>query len=129
MNILGIDYGDKKIGLAIANGPLADPLKVLHYKKIQTAIKEIAKITREEKIEKIIIGISSGQIAYKSKKFASILEQETNLPVELVDETLSTQDAQNMAIQSGMKKKKRKALEDAFAATLILQSYLDSNEN
>lgn len=120
MITLGIDYGERKIGLAISSGKLAQPLKVVH------SLSEILDIINKEHVEKIVIGISEGQVAKNAKKFAEELKEKTNLEVVEIDETLSTKDAQAMAMEAGIKRKKRKAMEDAYAAALILQSYLDN---
>ena len=74
----------------------------------------------KQKIEKVVVGISEGEMAVESKKFSNIFKADT------FDETLSSHDAQQMSIQGGMGRKKRKEMEDAFAASIMLQNYLDS---
>jgi len=128
MNILGIDYGLKKVGLAIATGSLADPLLVLRYSDIRILEKEIAKICEKERIEKIVVGISEGQMAKKTKEFIKDLENQISIPIVKFDETLSTQDAQRLSIESGMRRSKRKEMEDAIAAAVMLQNYLDERQ-
>ncbi len=120
MKYLGIDYGKRKIGLAVSDGNLAEPLKVIRYKDIKLLVQKLKQIIKLEKIEKIVVGVSENQIAEESKKFANMLKAET------YDETLSSHDAIEMSIQSGMSRKKRKEKEDAFAASIMLQNYLDS---
>lgn len=124
--VLGIDYGDKKVGLAISSGSLATPLKVIKYSDVSELIEKIKNIVLQQKAEKLVLGVSEGKSAEKSREFGHKLSKELNLPVEFVDETLSTQAVQALAIEAGMKRKKRKTMEDAFAAAFILQSYLDS---
>lgn len=119
MKYLGIDYGRRKIGLAISDGKLAEPYQVIRYKDTEKMIAHIQRIIEKQKIEKIIVGISEGEMEEESKKFAKIFNAET------FDETLSTHDAQQMSIQSHMGRKKRKEMEDAFAASIMLQSYID----
>ena len=114
MRILGIDYGRSKIGLAIAEGSLAEPWKVVKP-------SEVKKILDSENFEKIVVGVSESEMGKESKEFADKIGAET------FDETLSTQDAQRLSIESGMNRKKRKNMEDAFAASVMLQSYLDTN--
>ena len=121
MKMLGIDYGKSKLGLAIAESFLASPLKVI--KKVDE--KKLIKIIKQERIEKIIVGVSEGEMAKESKKFAHNLSKKVNVPIEFEDETLSTQDAQRLSQEAGIKRSKRKRLEDAYSAALILQSYLD----
>ena len=125
MKILGIDYGRSKIGLAISTGLLAEPLKVIRYYDINKLYESLKKIISEEKIEKVILGVSEGEMGNESKQFGFDLEKIIDIPVENYDETLSTYDAQRLSIESGMSRKRRKLNEDAFAATVMLQSYLD----
>lgn len=127
MKFLGIDYGRRKIGLAISDGKLAEPYKVIRYTDIKILSEQIKQIIEKEKIEKIIVGISEGEIAKESKDFALLITSHQSLvTVEMFDETLTSQDAITMSIQGGVKRERRKKMEDAFAATIMLQSYLDN---
>lgn len=126
MPTLGIDYGKKKIGLAIANGPLAEPLKVVRFKSEGEAIEKVRKAVEVEKVDKVVVGISEGKMGHESKNFSLSLREKLGIPVETFDETLTTREAQKLAIEAGLQRKKRKKLEDAYAAALILQGYLDS---
>lgn len=117
--VLGIDYGKSKIGLAIADGPLAAPWKVIKYKDIKILTENIKKIVKEEGIEKIVVGISEGEIGEESKKFAGEIGAST------FDETLSSRDAQIRSLEAGIGQKKRHKMEDAYAATVMLQNFLD----
>ena len=121
MKILGIDYGRKKIGVAIAEGSLASPLKVLK----SPFGEEIAEIIRAENIEKVVVGISEGEMANEAREFGEELLRKSGVPVEYEDETLSTHEAQRLSQEAHIKRSKRKAMEDAYSATLILQKYLD----
>lgn len=120
MKFLGVDYGRKKIGLAISDGVLAEPWKVIRYKDIKILREQIKKIIEKEKIRKVIVGVSENEIGEESKQFANLLGAET------FDETLTSHDAIRLSIQGGIKRKKRKEMEDAYAATIMLQNYLDS---
>ncbi|MEK7100375.1 MAG: Holliday junction resolvase RuvX [Patescibacteria group bacterium] len=119
MTYLGIDYGRSKIGLAMSDGRLSEPYQVIRYKDYDKMIAHIQRIVEKQKIEKIVVGVSEGEMGEESKKFASIFNAET------FDETLSSHDAQELSIASHMGRKKRKEMEDAFAASIMLQSYLD----
>jgi len=121
MRILGIDYGRVKVGIAIADGGLSEPLEVIRYTDIELLINKILEIAQKEQVEKIVVGVSEGEMGKESKEFADKIGAET------FDETLSTQDAQELSRQAGIKRKKRKNMEDAFAASVMLQSYLDTN--
>ena len=123
--ILAIDYGQAKVGLAVSSGFLAHPLKVIRYKTTEELVNEVRAVIEEEQIEMIIVGLSSGEIAAEARKLGDSLTKVTGLPVRFEDETLTTKDVQEKTIEAGMNRKKRKNMEDAFAAALILQSYLD----
>lgn len=126
MRILAIDYGQKKVGVALATSPLAEPYKVIRFSSNKTLIKELEKIIDEEQIEKLVVGISEGKMGEESEKFGERLKMEFKLPLYFQDETLTTQEAQKLSFEAGIKRKKRKELEDAYSAALILQAYLDS---
>ena len=126
MKLLGIDYGKAKIGLAISGGSLAAPLQVLRLSSEQEVILKIKKIIAEENISELVVGVSENESADLAREFAKKLEDQTNLVVNLFDETLSTRDANAFAIEAGIGREKRRRMEDAYAATLILQSYLDN---
>jgi putative Holliday junction resolvase len=134
MNLLGIDYGTSKVGLALATGPLASPYKVIKYNSIQSLLTQLHAIIELENINKIIVGISENKSGEDQKAFANDLKnclssraKSRDLELVFQDETLTTSDAQTLSREAGIKRIKRKNLEDAFAATLILQSYLDNN--
>jgi putative Holliday junction resolvase len=126
MKILGIDYGRRKIGLATATTTLAEAYKVVRVESVPDAVEKVKKIAESEGVEKLVIGVSEGKMAKETKNFAKELKIRLKLPVEFQDETLSTQEAQNLSIEAGLTKKKRKRLEDAYSATLTLQNYLDN---
>lgn len=118
MKYLGIDFGKRKIGLALGEGILAEPYRIIDNGNWEIVIK---KVCEEEKIEKIIIGISEGESAKKAKDFGSQIEK-LGIPVEYFDETLTTHDA---LVKMKEAKSKRQD-EDAISAAIILQNYLDS---
>lgn len=125
MSILGIDYGKRKIGLAVSEGRLALPYKVLRA-SWQDAVRKITDIVRREGIDEIVIGVSE-QRTQEERRFVSVLKKLLDIPIKEWDETLTTQGAQALAIEAGIPRKKRKRMEDAFAAALMLQSYLDAH--
>lgn len=127
IKILGIDYGRSKIGLAIAEGSLAEPMGVIRYTDTKTLVDKLIKVIEENDIEKVIFGVSEGEMGEESKNFSLNLGKIIKIPVETFDETLSTQDAQRMSLEAGIGQKKRHQMEDAYAAAIILQNYLDFN--
>lgn len=135
MKYLGIDYGRSKIGLAMSDGKLAEPYQVIRYKDQEKMFFHIKRIVEKQKIENVVIGLSENEMGEEIKKFSTTLssvlgttseKQVTLISCELFDETLSTHDAQELSKQTGMSRKKRRELEDAFAASIMLQSYIDS---
>lgn len=129
IRILGIDYGRRKIGLSIAEGFLAEPFKVIRFSLEKEALEKVsvafAEISRDKKVELIVLGVSEGQMGREQKNFGKKLKDTLKTPVIFQDETLTTQDAQKLSQNAQIKRKKRQNLEDAYSATLILQSYLD----
>lgn len=125
MRILGIDYGRSKMGIALADGPLAEPLKVIRYTDTKIVADQIKKIIEKEKIEKVVIGVSEGAMGKESKNFSISFGEMLDIPVETSDETLSTQDAQILSREAGIHQKRRHQMEDAYAACVMLQNYLD----
>jgi putative Holliday junction resolvase len=127
MSLLGIDYGLKKIGLALAEGKLAEPYRVIRFESEEEAIRKICRVAAEEKINQIVIGVSEGKSEELARIFGGKLSKKVKVPVVYSDETLSTQTAQEMSIAAGIGRKKRKTLEDAFAAAVMLQLFVDEN--
>jgi len=125
MKILGIDYGRSKMGLAFADGSLAEPLKVIRYVDTRIVAEQIKKIIEEAGIEKVVVGVSEGEMAKESENFSKNFGKMLKIPVETADETLSTQEAQLLSKEAGIHQKKRHQMEDAYAATIMLQNYLD----
>lgn len=127
MRFLGIDYGTKKVGLSVSDGKLAEPLKVIRYDNAKSLLRKVEQVVQVEKIQKVIIGVSEGEMAEETKKFISTLSSSL-FPISCIpfDETLTSKDAINFAISAGVPKQKRRKNEDAYAATIMLQNYLDS---
>lgn len=123
MKTLGIDFGLKKIGLAITQGSLVEPLVVLENKP--SATNKIADLCRGCQVEKIVLGIPESQIVQQVRLFGKNLSRETKLPVVYHPETLTTKEAIAKMVEAGKKRKYRREKKDAYAAALILQKYLD----
>lgn len=123
MSILGIDYGKKRIGVAISlYGKLAKPLGVYSRKNFD---KELSTLLKSQKVEKAVIGITNGKLQKEIEAFARLIEKQYGLKTILEDETMTSFWAQKDLIQTGTKKKKRKKQLDAYAASLILEKYLE----
>jgi putative Holliday junction resolvase len=131
MKYLGIDYGRKKIGLALSDGVIAEPLKVIRGENEEELLKKVEssfiEALADRKVDKIIIGVSEGEMGRETREFGEKLGEKLKIPVIFQDETLSTQTAQELSISANIKRKKRKQMEDAYSAAIILQSYIDNN--
>lgn len=128
MKYLGVDYGKKKIGLAISEGQVASAFKVLETGGLLDSINKIKQVIEKEKITRVVIGIPEGETGKMVKKFYKELKNNLEKEqVELIetDETLSSVDARKMMIELNLSKKERKN-EDAYSAMLILQRFLNT---
>ena len=136
MRYIGLDLGEKTLGISISNGIIANNYKTLrHNQEYEGLILELLKIIEEEKIEKIVLGYpknmdnSIGKRAEITLEFKKKLEEKTNLEVILEDERLTTKLAHNFMIKEDLSRKKRKERVDGMASVIILQSYLDRKVN
>ncbi|MGC9977078.1 MAG: Holliday junction resolvase RuvX [Syntrophales bacterium] len=137
MRILGLDYGSKRIGVAVCDelGMTAQGLATIARKNRRSDLEEIDRFVRTYHVEKIVIGYpirldgTEGIQCEKVSKFASILESTFSLPVIKWDETLSTKAAEEVLVLANIARKKRKNIVDKLAASFILQGYLDAQRN
>ena len=129
MRRLGIDFGLRKIGLAISEGKLAEPLEVIRSKDLKTSktIQKVTDICEKQTVDKIVVGLPESGIVNQVKRFGEALRRTTQLPVVYQEETLTSQDAVVKMIEGGRSKKFRRQKEDAIAAAIILQNYLEGN--
>ena len=135
--ILGLDYGTKTVGVEIS-----DPL-LLTAQELETITRErasalrhtlvrIKEICEEYQVEKIILGYprnmddSEGFRCEETKEFRKLLEKRVDIPIEYVDERLTTVYADEILEESGVAKRDRKKFIDQIAAAIILQDYLDN---
>jgi putative Holliday junction resolvase len=128
MRYLGVDYGLKKIGLAVSEGQIASPLRVIAISSLKDGLEKLAHEIKKEDIQRVVIGISDGKMGKITHQFANELKKRYQTkPVEVIetDETLSSFDAQELMITLGTSQKDRQE-EDAYSAMLILQRFLDS---
>ena len=132
MIIMAVDYGDVRTGIAICDHleMLASPVCVIHETNAKKLIEEIALVAQERNTELFVVGYpknmdsSEGSRAQKSAGFARLLEERTGIRTVLWDERLTTVSASNALNSTNTRGKKRKAIIDAVAATMILQDYL-----
>lgn len=134
MRILGLDYGSKRIGVALCDelGLTGQALTTIVWKNRNQVLDDLAGLVRDHGVEKIVIGYprrldgTEGIQCEKVNRFVKLLEARFSLPVIKWDETLSSRAAEDMLIQFRMRREKRKKIIDKVAAGIILQSYLDS---
>jgi len=134
MRILGIDYGHKRLGLALSDEgeTLASPLPVYQRRDTGQDLAFLAALVREKNVGQIVVGLprnmdgSLGEMANEVLAFVETLKEKTHLPIDTFDERLSSIEAERVLIQADLSRKRRKTLKDSLAAVLILQGYLES---
>ena len=135
--ILGIDYGGKRLGVAVTDEScqIASPIGTIERKNLRTDILNIKQFLDKYHVSKIVIGLplhmDVEQESRKTKEvkgFVRSIEKALNLPIELFDERLSTQEAETILLEADLSRKKRKRYRDKLAASIILQRYLDERE-
>jgi len=135
MRIIGIDYGDKKIGVAVSDplGMIARGVETIRWNTdINKPLKRILEIIMEHKAEKCVVGFprnmngTIGERGEKTMEFINLLKEQSKLEVIPWDERLTTKAANRAMHDMGIKTSKKKAIEDQIAAVYILQNYLDS---
>ena len=124
MRYLGVDLGLKRIGFAISEGELASPLKVINTRSFQDALEQTLRVIEHERVDIVVVGQPEGEMGRLSEQFISSLKQK-GINIESGDETLSSKNALKTMIKLGVSRDKRK-VDDAYAATEILQDYIDS---
>ena len=133
MRRLGLDIGDKRIGVALSDseGILASPFTIINRREENLDIAAVIGIVNQQQVEHVIVGLprsmdgSLGRQAEKVKAFTERLSEHTDVPVEYRDERLTTVMAERLAQVANTKKNRGKTRRDAQAAAIILQGYLD----
>lgn len=134
MRILGLDVGERRIGVAVADEGVrvALPVAVVERRELPADLGAIARLVQEQGAEAVVIGLpislngSLGPQAEAVKAFGQDLAARLSLPVEYWDERLSSVEAQRRLASAGHRGPKAKARRDAAAAAIVLQSYLDA---
>ena len=133
---MGIDVGNRRIGLALADGSLtiATPLETLHRRDLQTDLRVMESKLAEHNVYKVIVGLpleSSGNVGRQAKKVQrftdALLDRHPNLDHVYWDERMSTRIAQGALLEANTRREKRKLLVDQVAAAVILQGWLDAH--
>lgn len=137
MIIMSVDFGDSRTGIAVCdkNEFLASPVCVISEKDFDECIRKTAEKAVELKVQEIVVGYPKnmnntiGERAEKCQLFSEKLAEITKCPVKLWDERCTTVSAHNYLNVTNTRGKKRKAVVDAVAATIILESYLGYRKN
>ncbi|GIW73348.1 MAG: putative pre-16S rRNA nuclease [Planctomycetota bacterium] len=131
---LGIDYGRKRLGLAVTDplGIAAHPLPGLrHPGELPALLAALAEVIAEREIEHLVVGLplnmdgTRGPMAREVERFAAQLAEATGLPLELVDERLSTREADERLAAAGMHWRRRKRHRDQVSAAILLGEWLE----
>lgn len=133
MRVLGVDFGDARTGVAVSDptGFLASAVTVIKEYVMEKTASEVMRLAKEYSCETIVLGYPKnmnstiGERALKTEKFAQLLK-DGGFAVELLDERGTTISAHHILSEVNKRGAKRKEIVDAVAATIILQSYLDS---
>ena len=136
MRILGLDFGSRTVGVAVSDGLLltAQGVETIERKdenKLRKTCARIEELVKEYEVSTIVLGLpknmnnTEGERVEKTKEFGDMLERRTGLPVVYWDERLTSVAAEQILMESGVRRENRKAVIDKVAAGLILQGYLD----
>ena len=133
MRVLAVDPGSRRVGLAISDptGTIAQPLDTLDAEPDATLVTRLAQTARLQEAARIVVGLprrmdgSDGPAAKSARRLADALRRTSGIPVELVDERLTSVAAERSLIAGGVRRAKRRTTVDRVAAILLLQSYLD----
>ncbi len=138
MRALGLDLGTKSLGLALSDpsGLIASSYKTIFFQEnnYRYALEELKKVISETKAEILVLGLPKnmdGTIGFQAKrslKFKDLIKQDLDIEVVMWDERLTSKMAESVMITADLSRKKRKTKVDKLAASLILQSYLDSRK-
>lgn len=136
MKCLGMDLGTKTLGLATSDklGLIASPYKTLRYENIDSLVEEVIKIVDELHIEVLVLGYPKnmnntlGEAVSRTLNFKELLESRVTMPINLIDERLSTVEAENVLLAHDISRGARKKVIDSIAASIILDTYLRKRE-
>lgn len=134
---MAVDPGSKRVGLAVSDptGTIAQPLPTVDAEPMETLAARLAELARQNHAESIVVGLprrldgTSGPEAKAARSLAGALRRAARLPVLLVDERLTTAQAERSMIAGGVRRARRRATIDGVAATLLLQSHLDAKRH
>lgn len=134
MRVLGLDVGERRIGVAISDpdGRLAVPLQVLERRGVRQDAAALAELAARESAGRVVVGLpvslsgEEGPQAQAVRRFGDVLAGALSIPVVYWDERLSTVEADRLLAAAGERARRRRGWRDAVAAALVLQAYLDA---
>ena len=137
MRLMGLDIGDRTIGVAVSDplGWTAQGVTTIRRKSLEYDLEQLEKLVKEYKAEAFVLGLplnmngTSGEAVEKIKSMAEQLTEKFGLPIYYQDERLSTVSAHRALIEGDISRKGRKKVVDKLAAVFILQTYLDNPNN
>lgn len=136
MRSMGLDFGDKTIGIAVSDpmGWTAQSKAVIRRKNLTDDLLKLQEYLSEYDIEEIVVGLplnmngTPGGRVEKTMQFVNFLKKRLEIPIVLWDERLSTKQAEGILLEADLSRKKRKKVIDQLAAGIILQNYLDAKK-
>ena len=136
MRLLGIDYGKKRLGVAICGAlKIASPVDMIQRSTVQQDLAIIQKWIEKYDVFFFFLGLpinmdnTLGDMAKQAQTFAKMLQKKLKVPVVLWDERLSSQAADHIMHDAGLTKDQKKKNRDSIAASVMLQCYIDSHSN
>src|SRR5881392_2618996 len=137
MRILGLDYGTKRVGVAVSDELkiIAQPLEYIPPEPFADFVERIREIIRIKEVEMILVGMprnmdgSYGPAALKVQEFVAVLKDAIAIPITVWDERLTSAQANRFLLQGNVRRAERKQKVDKTAAAILLQGYLDSLGN
>ncbi len=132
--ILAVDYGEKRIGLAVSDelGITASPLMTLVRRSDEETVRHIAQLASKLRVAQIVVGLprrtdaQEGEMERRVKAFAEKLRQAVRVPVVLFDERFTTRIAEQVLLEADLSRRKRKQVRDRLSAVILLQSFLEA---
>jgi len=118
---LAIDFGTKRIGLAVSHARLAIPLEVVEYDQVEEALSRIEDVAVEHQVELLLLGISEQEMAVQTRSFGELLIERLGLPLKYADETLSSKQVRAKLKERG---KRVNGPIDHLAASLFLEEWM-----
>jgi putative Holliday junction resolvase len=132
MRALGIDFGARRIGVAVSEGQIALPVRTLERRGLAKDLEALVRVAREREVDCVVVGLPlrmngrRGPEAEAAERFAAQVSERLELPVHLMDERLTSVEAERALRDGGRRARDRRGVVDAVAATLILRTWLES---